>query len=96
MESCILKTMMMLLNAAADVRQSQKKSGPSVGDQTWFNLLFFSRTRTYILLIKTKPLNHSAAENQNQNGLYQLCSETFPPCWVVATVMEREREVEAG
>lgn len=92
MESCILKTMMMLLNAAADVRQSQKKSGPSVGDQTWFNLLFFSRTRTYLLLIKTEPLNnHSAAENPNQNGLYQLCSETFPPCWVVATVMEGER-----
>lgn len=72
----------------------KKKSGPSVGDQTWFNLLFFSRT--YLLPIKTEPLNHSAAENQNQNGLYQFCSDTFPPCWVVAAVMERGREVEAG
>lgn len=81
------------LDAAADVRQSQNNSGPSAGDQTWFNLLFFSGTRTYLLLLKTELLNnHSSAENQNQSGLYQLSSDTCPPCWVVAAVMERERE----
>lgn len=74
MESCILKTMMMLWMQQQMYDKVKKKSGPSVGDQTWFNLLFFSRTRTYILLIKTEPLQQSfcCRESESERSVSAL------------------------